>query len=110
MNRTRFTLRVMTRRNAKIKFVRKSGELSKGGRRAPGDGLYATRFLHPRRYLFPNVNAWNSNTRSSEFCRRCRMLGMEGRCLHSYRYAWAQRARAAGMPQREAMHLSKHPC
>jgi hypothetical protein len=25
------------------------------------------------------------------------MLGIEGRSLHSYRYAWAQRARAAGM-------------
>jgi integrase len=59
-------------------------------------------------YLFPNVNAWNSNTRSSEFCRRCRMLGIEGRSLHSYRYAWAQRARAAGMPEREAMNHLGH--
>ena len=59
-------------------------------------------------YLFPNVNAWNSNTRSSEFCRRCRMLRIEGRSLHSYRYAWAQRARAAGMPEREAMNHLGH--
>ena len=59
-------------------------------------------------YLFPSVNAWNSNTRSSEFCRRCRMLGIEGRSLHSYRYAWAQRARAAGMPEREAMNHLGH--
>ena len=59
-------------------------------------------------YLFPNVHAWNSNTRSSEFCRRCRMLGIEGRSLHSYRYAWAQRARAAGMPEREAMNHLGH--
>ena len=58
--------------------------------------------------LFPKVNAWNSNTRSSEFCRRCRMLGIEGRSLHSYRYAWAQRARAAGMPEREAMNHLGH--
>jgi integrase len=55
-----------------------------------------------------NLNAWNSNTRSSEFCRRCRMLGIEGRSLHSYRYAWAQRARAAGMPEREAMNHLGH--
>jgi integrase len=62
--------------------------------------------LPTKGYLFPSVHAWNSNTRSSEFCRRCRMLGIEGRSLHSYRYAWAQRARAAGMPEREAMsHL-----
>jgi integrase len=59
-------------------------------------------------YLFPNVHVRNSNTRSSEFCRRCRMLGIEGRSLHSYRYAWAQRARAAGMPEREAMNHLGH--
>ena len=28
--------------------------------------------------------------------------------LHSYRYAWAQRARAAGMPEREAMNHLGH--
>jgi integrase len=57
---------------------------------------------------FPSVNAWNSNTRSSEFSRRCKMLGIEGRSLHSYRYAWAQGARAAGMPEREAMNHLGH--
>ena len=36
------------------------------------------------------------------------MLGIEGRSLHSYRYAWAQRARAAGMPEREAMNHLGH--
>jgi len=36
------------------------------------------------------------------------MLGMEGRSLHSYRYAWAQRARVAGMPEREAMNHLGH--
>jgi hypothetical protein len=59
-------------------------------------------------YLFPNVNAWNSDNRSSEFCRRCRMLKIEGKSLHSYRYAWAQRACAAGMPLREAMNHLGH--
>ena len=59
-------------------------------------------------YLFPAVNAWNSDNRSSEFCRRCRMLGIKGKSLHSYRYAWAQRARAAGMPEREAMNHLGH--
>ena len=64
--------------------------------------------LPTKGFLFPTVNAWNSNTRSSEFCRRCRMLGIKGRSLHSYRYAWAQRARAAGMPEREAMNHLGH--
>jgi integrase len=59
-------------------------------------------------FLFPKVNAWPSETRSSEFCRRCKMLGIVGRSLHSYRYAWAQRARAAGMPEREAMNHLGH--
>ncbi len=59
-------------------------------------------------YLFPKVNAWDSNDRSTEFCRRCKTLGIKGRSLHSYRYAWAQRARAAGMPEREAMNHLGH--
>jgi integrase len=59
-------------------------------------------------YLFPKMNAWASENRSSEFHRRCKMLGIEGRSLHSYRYAWAQRARAAGMPEREAMNHLGH--
>lgn len=59
-------------------------------------------------YLFPKVNASGSKHRSSEFARRCKTLGIEGRCLHSYRYAWAQRARAAGMPEREAMNHQGH--
>jgi len=59
-------------------------------------------------YLFPKLKEWDSNGRSSEFRRRCKGLGIEGRSLHSYRYAWAQRARAAGMPEREAMNHLGH--
>jgi integrase len=59
-------------------------------------------------YLFPKINASNSDNRASEFGRRCKMLGIAGRSLHSYRYAWAQRARAAGMPEREAMNHLGH--
>ena len=59
-------------------------------------------------YLFPKMNAWDSKNRSSEFSRRCKSLGIVGRSLHSYRYAWAQRARAAGMPEREAMNHLGH--
>jgi len=57
--------------------------------------------------LFPIINASGSNHRSSEFCRRCKMMGI-ARSLHSYRYAWAQRARAAGMPERDAMNHLGH--
>jgi integrase len=58
--------------------------------------------------LFPKMNREDSKNRSSGFGRRCKMLGIEGRSLHSYRYAWAQRARAAGMPEREAMNHLGH--
>ncbi len=60
-------------------------------------------------YLFPKMNAWASENRSSEFSRRCKMLGIEGRSLHSYRYAWAQRARAAGKPPRAKHHSERAP-
>ncbi|PWU11159.1 MAG: hypothetical protein C5B47_01195, partial [Verrucomicrobia bacterium] len=47
------------------------------------------------------------NWRSTAFWRSRRRAGLPNDiCLHSYRYAWAERAAAAGMPEREAMaHL-----
>jgi integrase len=59
-------------------------------------------------YLFPKLKTEESKHRSTEFYRRCKTLGIQGRNLHSYRYAWAQRARAAGMPEREAMNHLGH--
>lgn len=59
-------------------------------------------------YLFPKIQAERSNHRSTEFHRRCKTLKIQGRNLHSYRYAWAQRARVAGMPLREAMNHLGH--
>lgn len=64
--------------------------------------------LPQKGFLFPKVNASGSNHRSTEFARRCKTLGITGRSLHSYRYAWAQRARAAGMPERDAMNHLGH--
>ncbi len=58
--------------------------------------------------LFPRIKREDSKHRSTEFARRCRTLGIKGRCLHSYRYAWAERARVAGMPEREAMNHLGH--
>jgi integrase len=53
--------------------------------------------------LFPRLKLERPQHRSTEFARRCRTLSIKGRCLHSYRYAWAERARVAGMPEREAV-------
>jgi integrase len=43
--------------------------------------------------LFPNIKRTSANHRSAEFRRRCRVLGINGVSLHSYRHAWAQRAK-----------------
>ena len=66
------------------------------------------RILPPEGLLFPTVAKNNNSARSAEFCRRCRLLGIKGVSLHSYRYAWAQRARACGYPQRWAQNSLGH--
>jgi integrase len=56
--------------------------------------------------LFPVIGPEFAGHRSTEFKRRCRLAGVVGKSLHSYRYAWAERACEVGMPEREAMaHL-----
>ena len=49
----------------------------------------------------------DSDHRASQFRRVCQRVSIpKGVTLHGYRYAWAQRAYSAGMPEREAMaHL-----
>jgi len=59
-------------------------------------------------FFFPKIRLELPKHRSAEFRRRCRTLKITGRVLHSYRYAWAQRARSAGMPEREAMNHLGH--
>ena len=46
--------------------------------------------------------------RATEFKSRCRQLGIQGVTLHSYRYAWAERAKVAGMPERFAQEALGH--
>ena len=58
--------------------------------------------------LFPSISATNASARSAEFCRRCRLLGIIGVSLHSYRYAWAERAKCAGYPERFAQAALGH--
>jgi hypothetical protein len=57
-------------------------------------------------WLFPTLAMQDDKVRSSRFRKRCDRLGFKDITLHSYRYAWAQRAKTFGMPLREAMaHL-----
>jgi len=58
--------------------------------------------------LFPRISQLTAAHRSSEFCRRCRVAKITGVSLHSYRYAWAQRARACGYPLRWAQNSLGH--
>jgi integrase len=58
--------------------------------------------------LFPNIKKISPNHRSAEFRRRCRVAGITGISLHSYRHAWAQRAKACGYPQRFAQEALGH--
>jgi integrase len=53
--------------------------------------------------LFPKIAAMQGKDRATRFARRCRTVSIEGVSLHSYRYAWAERAYAVGMPERFAM-------
>jgi integrase len=58
--------------------------------------------------LFPYLSTVRSGDRATEFKQRCRQLKIEGVTLHSYRYAWAERARTAGYPERFAMENLGH--
>ena len=51
----------------------------------PGEGL-----------LFPYLAGVRAGDRATEFGQRCRQLGIQGVTLHSYRYAWAERAKSCG--------------
>ncbi len=58
--------------------------------------------------LFPTMKAAGANARSTEFSRRCRIAGISGVSLHSYRHSWAQREKACGYPQRFAQDALGH--
>jgi integrase len=59
-------------------------------------------------YLFPQILSWKESDRAKAFTRRCRLVGVTGISLHSYRYAWAERAKCAGYPERFAMENLGH--
>jgi integrase len=58
--------------------------------------------------LFSYLSGVRSGDRATEFGQRCRQLGIKGVTLHSYRYAWAERAKTAGYPERFAMENLGH--
>lgn len=58
--------------------------------------------------LFPHLHRVRAGDRATEFKQRCAGLGIAGVTLHSYRYAWAERARKAGYPERFAQEALGH--
>jgi integrase len=52
--------------------------------------------------LFPHLATMLESDRAKAFIRRCKLAGVKGVSLHSYRYAWAERAKAVGFPERFA--------
>jgi hypothetical protein len=58
--------------------------------------------------LFPNIHAANANLRAADFFYLCKKLKIKGASLHSYRYAWAERAKTCGFPERFAQEALGH--
>ena len=58
--------------------------------------------------LFPYLTTVRPGDRATEFKQRCSGLGIQGVTLHSYRYAWAERAKVAGYPERFAQLALGH--
>ena len=58
--------------------------------------------------LFPMLCSWPETDRAKAFIRRCARVGVSGISLHSYRYAWAERAKVVGYPERFAQEALGH--
>lgn len=91
------TIRFFRRKTGTAVSQRFGGEVASLLRRLPAKGL-----------LFPHLAKVRSSDRATEFGQRCELLKISGVTLHSYRYAWAQRAKKAGYPQRYAQMALGH--
>lgn len=58
--------------------------------------------------LFPYLRTVRPSDRATEFKQRCAGLNIKGVTLHSYRYAWAERALQCGYPERFAQQALGH--
>ncbi len=85
------------RKTATISMIHFGEEVEKVLRSLPTSGV-----------LFPNLRPLNAGHRATEFKRVCRREGIDGVTLHSYRYAWAERAKSCGYPERFAQEALGH--
>jgi integrase len=72
------------------------------------DALSLLKDLPSEGPLFPYLSKVRPGDRATEFKQRCQQLKIQGVTLHSYRYAWAERAKTAGYPERFAQEALGH--
>jgi integrase len=58
--------------------------------------------------LFPRLARLHEKHRAKLFAKRLATVNITGISLHSYRYAWAERAKCVGMPERFAQQALGH--
>ena len=63
---------------------------------------------HHQFFQHDYLRSVRAGDRATEFKQRCVGLKIKGVTLHSYRYAWAERAKSAGYPERYAMENLGH--
>ena len=73
-----------------------------------GEALNLFKDLPSEGVLFPYLSRVRAGDCATEFGQRCRQLGIKGVTLHSYRYAWAERAKTVGYPERFAQEALGH--
>jgi integrase len=73
-----------------------------------GEALNLFKDLPGEGPLFPYLSRVRAGDRATEFGQRCRQLNITGVTLHSYRYAWAERAKTCGYPERFAQEALGH--
>jgi integrase len=73
-----------------------------------GEALNLFKDLPAEGVLFPYLSSVRAGDRATEFKQRCQRLGIQGVTLHSYRYAWAERAKTVGYPERFAQEALGH--
>ena len=73
-----------------------------------GEALNLFKDLPAEGPLFPYLSRVRAGDRATEFGQRCHQLDIKGVTLHSYRYAWAERAKTVGYPERFAQEALGH--
>ncbi len=89
--------KLKTRSYLKPTLFRFSADIEAVLKRRPSEGQ-----------LFPYLCTVRAGDRATEFKQRCDGLEISGVSLHSYRYAWAERALKCGFPERFAQQALGH--